>query len=440
MSADRDAGRGYSRREFLHLAAIAGVGMPLASVVFAACETNRGAGTTTTGAAPGTFGDGGITVAGADYPLARPHAPVTWNIFADNPAIKSGLAPETGTLKVLGYPDYIYEKVLKEFQARYSTKVEWFNFSTPGDMVANIQADPSAFDLICTVTLDNVGKLIAGGLVQPLNHSYLTNFENIWPSYQDPFYDRKDRYTIPYTVSTTGIAWRNDLVPDDLASMPNPYDIFWDTTYRQKVHVLNGSRDVMALGLVHDGERDVNTEVQSRLRAAGAKLVEGARIMDWKFDDSDYQQLTVTGEWLIHQTWSGQVAFYASYLPKGLPITSFSYLWPPQGAAKKPGLLQNDVFAIPKGASSPVLAHRLIDMLLEPTYALQNYGYEGYQPPLKFIEPDTIVAKGIVPPSLKNIIITEDMLTLGVPELELAPATAAEYKALYHKIIGAAGG
>jgi spermidine/putrescine transport system substrate-binding protein len=364
---------------------------------------------------------------------------VKWNILADNPPIKSGLAPESGILKVIGYPDYIYEKVLNEFQTKYSTKVEWTNFKTPEEMLAQVQAYPSAFDLIVTVTLDNLGKLIAGGLLRPLNHSYMTNFENIWPSYRDPFYDRGDLYTIPYTVYTTGIAWRNDLVALDIPSMSNPYDVFWDTRYKGKVRVLNSARDVMALGLLHDGEPDVNTEVRSELDTAEAQLGQGATSMNWKFDHSDYEELTEAGEWVIHHTWSGQVAYYVSYLPKGLPITKLSYLWPPQGAGKMSGLLQNDVFAITKRASSPVLAHKLIDMLLEPTYALSNYGYEGYQPPLTFVEPDKIVAKGLIPPSLRNIIITEDMIPLGVAELELSPATTMKYATLYQKITGGVG-
>ena len=438
MRTDRQAGRALSRREFLRLAGMAGVATPLASAVFASCS-NGGAGTTTATGAASSFGSGGIQVAGVPYPLARPDAPVTWNLHPDNPAIRSGLAPESRMLKVIGYPDSVYQLVLDEFQTRYSTKVEWYDVSTPEEMLARVQPDPSAFDLICAAALDQVGTLVAGRLIQPVNHSYLSNFGNIWSSYQDPFYDRRDRYTVPYTVYTTGIVWRNDLVSVDISSMLNPYEIFWDTAYKGKVRVLSGSRDLVSLGLLRDGESDVNTGSKSALDSAGAKLLEGARSMKWKFDDLDYEQLTVAGEWLIHQTWSGQVASYVSYLPTGLPITKFSYLWPPRGAAKSPGLLQNDVFAITKGASSPVLAHKLVDLLLDPAYSLLNYGYAGYQPPLNSIDPDSILAKGLIPPNLESIIITEDMVALGVAELELSPSTALQYESLYRKIVAGGG-
>ena len=42
-------------------------------------------------------------------------------------------------------------------------------------------------------------------LIQPLNHSYVPNLENVWPEYQDPWYDQGAQYTVPYTVYTTGV-------------------------------------------------------------------------------------------------------------------------------------------------------------------------------------------------------------------------------------------
>ena len=167
--------------------------------------------------------------------------------------------------------------------------------------------------------------------------------------------------------------------------------------------------------------------------------------MKWKFDDLDYEQLTVAGEWLIHQTWSGQVASYVSYLLTGLPITKFSYLGLPEVPPKSPACRRTTSSRSTKGASSPVLAHKLVDLLLDPAYSLLNYGYAGYQPPLNSIDPDSILAKGLIPPNLESIIITEDMVALGVAELELSPSTALQYESLYRKIVAegarsAAGG
>ena len=45
----------------------------------------------------------------------------------------------------------------------------------------------------------------------------------------------RPRYSVPYSVYTTGIGWRTDMVPDDIAALDNPYDALWDPAVRGKV-------------------------------------------------------------------------------------------------------------------------------------------------------------------------------------------------------------
>ncbi len=404
-----------SRREFLRRAGAVGVAVPSLAAILAACG---GKGTTGGSAQP--------TLA-----LARPDNPVTLPT-AGNPAIEDDLQPEAGPLKIFGYNDYIRKFVLNKFSDQYKTSVEWTIFDTPEQMVSRMQTEGSNFDLIVSVTLENVGKLATGALIQPLNKSYIPNFANVWKVFQSPFYDVGAQFTAPYTVYTTGIGWRNDKVSEDIASMDNPYDILWDPRYAGQVHLLNGARDTLAAALLRMGA-DVNTSDPNVLDQAKSMLLDGVNAMNWKFDHTDYSEL---GSFDIHQTWSGQVAYYQYYLPKGLPITAFSYVWPPKAAGGKPGIITNDVFAIPKGAKSPVLAHKMIDFLLGTDIAKVNYAYEGYQPPLTSITPKSILADELVPKNLSNILITEEDFPLGVQELELAPTTNALYQQIYTEVTG----
>jgi spermidine/putrescine transport system substrate-binding protein len=397
---------------------VAGIATPSLAAILAAC-----AGKTSTQAGSPS----------AALQLARPDAPVTLPT-QDNPAIADGLQPEAGPLKILGYNDYIRKFVLNKFSDQFSTSVDWTIFDTPEQMVQMMQSSGSNWDLIVSVTLENVGKLGFGHLIQPLNKSYIPNFANVWNVFQSPFYDVDALFTAPYTVYSTGIGWRNDRVSEDVPAMDNPYDILWDPKYAGQVHLLNGSRDTLAAALLRMGA-DVNTSDPSVLDQVKQMLLDGVAAMNWKFDHTDYSEL---GAFDIHQTWSGQVAYYQYYLPKGLPITAFSYLWPPKGAGKKPGIITNDVFAIPKDATSPVLAHTMIDFLLDPSNATVNYAYEGFQPPITSITPESILADELVPKNLSNILITEEDFPLGVQELELAPAVNQLYQQIYQEVTGGA--
>jgi spermidine/putrescine transport system substrate-binding protein len=413
-----------SRREFLKRTAATGIALPSLAAILAACGT-----TSSTGGASGSGSAGGLQ-------LASPNNPVTLPITDANPAIADALSAEKGPLKIFGYSDYIWKKVLNAFSAKYNTSVEYTSFETPDEMVSKMQSNGADFDLIVTVTLENIGKLATGGLIQPLNHSYLGNVEGeLWTAIPD-FYDVGRSYSIPYVVYTTGIAWRNDLVSQDIGSMDNPYDVFWDTTYKGQAHLLNGSRDMLAVGLLRDGY-DPNESDPTILDKVKQEMLAGADAMGWKYDHVDYTELSTNG-WEIHNTWSGQMVYYQYYLPKGLPITSLSYIWPPQGAGAAKGLISHDLFAISKGAQNPVLAHLLIDYLYDPANALQNYTYEGYQPPVNSLDVGTAVAKGYLPKSLDYTFITQDMLPMGVMELELAPAVNQLYQQIYQEVTGGA--
>ena len=117
--------------------------------------------------------------------------------------------------------------------------------------------------------------------------------------------------------------------------MDNPWDVFWDPKYKGQAHLLNGSRDTLAVGLLRKGY-DPNESDPAILDEVKQDLLAGADEMGWKYDHVDYTELS-TNLWQVHNTWSGQMAYYQYYLPKGLDITALSYAWPPQGQRRTEG-------------------------------------------------------------------------------------------------------
>ena len=104
--------------------------------------------------------------------------------------------------------------MIKSFEKRYGVEVELSTFSTIDEAVAKIASGAVGFDVFVP-TQPYISMLVSGRILQPLNLSYIPNLHrNVWPSLVDPWYDRGSRYTVPYTVYTTGIAWRNDFLPD----------------------------------------------------------------------------------------------------------------------------------------------------------------------------------------------------------------------------------
>src|SRR5712691_9633685 len=266
-----------SRRDFIRRTAGTAFALSGAAAVLEAC----GKGTP-------------ISPRSTGFPLARPNQPVRWDIFADNKPIADGLQPEqNATLKVYNWSDYIYKKVLNDFKKKYSqynVKVQLSTFNNTDEALAKIRSGQVDFDIFVP-TVDLLGKLVVSKFIRPLNHTYIPNITQVWPEFEDPFYDQSWQYTVPYVVYTTGIAWRTDHVTEDIASRTNPYDVFWDSQYKGKAEVLDDYRETMSMVLLRNHIYDVNTGVQANLDMVKTQLLQLTQATNPLVNISDYVDL-----------------------------------------------------------------------------------------------------------------------------------------------------
>jgi spermidine/putrescine transport system substrate-binding protein len=63
--------------------------------------------------------------------------------------------------------------------------------------------------------------------------------------------------------------------------------------------------------------------------------------------------------------------------------------------------------------------------MLETKYAVKNFSWVGYQPPMNDLDPDGLVKDGYVVPNLKPAIVREHDLETGFRELALPPEVDA---------------
>ncbi len=192
-------------------------------------------------------------------PLPRPYNPVKWPLFPDNHAIASGLPQEEGaTLQIYCWVAYINQSVVNAFAKKHKVKVQITTFNTMNEAMSKLRSGLS-YDLLIGATVDVLGQLIESKLVQPLNHSYIPNITQAWPDFTNPFYDQGWQYTVPYTIYTTGIAWRKDLVDENPYALRNPWAMPWQAKYKGRVAILDDYRESISLGLMKNGIFDLNT-------------------------------------------------------------------------------------------------------------------------------------------------------------------------------------
>jgi len=415
--------KGVSRRRLLQGAAGGALGVGALGLL-AGCENT----TTPIGACEGD-GSSNLVVPkpsgpGA-LPLPRPDNAVTWAITPDNEPIADGVADENGPLGIYNYADYLDPALVKKFEKLTGRKVQIATYNSSDEAIAKLSAGEVAFDVIVGLSGSNIVNLIAKQLLQPLNHSYLSNLEkNVWPELQDPFYDRGSRYTVPYVVWSDGIGWRNDKIDVDIPGLDVPWDIFWESkAYRGKVGILDDKRDGLAMPMQRDAMRtgrrpDLNTEDAEVVAQAGKDLGQLTDICNVKVAITDYQTLPEGKTWL-HLSWSGDLlsaAFY--YMPKGVPPSVLSY-WAPDTN----GVVQNDFFCIGRTAKNPALAHRFIDFMLDEKVAYDNMvNFVGYTPPQNTITAESLIASGLIPKSLTGAVVRPDQFAFNQELLQLSVA------------------
>jgi spermidine/putrescine transport system substrate-binding protein len=347
-------------------------------------------------------------------PLPRPNNPVTWPVFPGNAAIKSGLEPERdATLQVYIWEAYINQDVVNSFAKKYKCKVQLTTFNTMNEALSKLRSGLT-FDVLVGATPDVLGQTIMGQLAQPLNHSYIPNISQAWPDYTDPFYDKGWQYTVPYTIYTTGITWRKDLVHENPYAMRNPWALPWQSKYRGRVAILDDYREGICLGLMKNGIFDLNTTDYKRIALARQSLQDLSSLVNLRISQTDYSDVPAGQTW-ISSAWSGDMAAAPSYMPKGVNVDVIGYWFPPNGR----GPVNNDTMVVLKGASNPVLAHLFLNYLLDLPVVLNNISWNGYMQPLTGVTPQVLVKEEILPPSLTSTVVVPSTFTTGLFELQL---------------------
>ena len=346
--------------------------------------------------------------------LPRPNTPVKWPVFAGNEAIKTGLAPETNaTLQVYNWVAYVNQAVVNSFAKKYKCKVQVTTFNTMDEALSKLRSGLQ-FDVLMGATVDVLGQLIESKLVQPVNHSYIPNITQAWPDFTNPFYDQGWRYTVPYTIYTTGISWRKDLVNENPYTMANPWAMPWQSKYKGRVAILDDYREGISLGLMKNGIYDLNTTDYRQINLARHALEELSSLVNVRIDNNDYTEVPDGDTW-IHHAWSGDMAAAASYMPKGVNVDVVGYWFPTDGR----GPVANDTNVVLRSATNPVLAHEYLNYFLDLPNVIENISFNGYMQPLTGVTPQVLVKEQILPSSLLSTIVLPSYFRRGVAELQL---------------------
>ncbi len=363
--------------------------------------------------------------------MPGPGNPVTWPISAHNQPIAEGIRAEhDATLAVYTWPGRIAARCLDKFARKHGCGVKLTTFGSMSEAITTLASKNSRFDVLLGVPIATLGTLIGRNLLQPLNQSYIPNISQVWPQYFNPFYDQHWQYTVPYTIYTTGIGWRRDLVDANPYAMANGWELLWNAEYSGRVAILDDYREAISLGLLSNGVADLNTADPMLIDRAASSLTTLASLAHPKLDNNAFRQLATGRTWVQH-AWSGQIAAAARNLPHGTPASALGYWYPPGGS----GPVANDTITIPRSAQNPVLAHLFMNFMLDVPNAMTNARDIGYMQPLRWMTPRRLVLHGVLPASLVSTAVLESYFYRGLKELQLPVASDALWQQAFQSVV-----
>ena len=191
--------------------------------------------------------------------------------------IASGLQPEmNATLKLYNWEDYIYTKVLRDFEKKfkqYNVKVQLSTFNNSDEALAKIRSGQVDFDIFVPDPgpAGQADRLEIHPAAQPFATSRTSR--TCGRSSRTPSTTRVGSTRSPTSSTRPASHGAPTRSPRTSRPWPNPYDIFWDPQYKGKTEVLDDYRETIEHGAApqphlrrqHGGSRRTSTWSKTQL-------------------------------------------------------------------------------------------------------------------------------------------------------------------------------
>lgn len=298
---------------------------------------------------------------------------------------KTTVAPSNpNELVIYTWEGMFPQEVLDGFEEQTGIKIVYSNFDTDETMLERLmQANGGTYDVIIAddYIIQQAG---VAGLIQPINKSIITNYDNINPLYQGQFYDQHDEFTVPYGAGIPLIVYDPEQIDFEITS----YEDLWNPALEDKVAITANYRVINGITLMSMGKsmNEENTEV---IAEAGEKLLELAPNIRLIQDDNT-QNALLNGEAAVAFLYTSQVTQALAENP------NLKVVYPEEGLGF--GIMAG---FIPTSAPNADGANQFLNYLLEPEISAQCTNFIGYYSTNKAAD-DLVNENLVVPDGVDN--------------------------------------
>jgi putrescine transport system substrate-binding protein len=318
-------------------------------------------------------------------------------------ALVARAADEPKVLNIYNWSDYIADDTIKNFEKETGIKVNYDNYDANEILHAKLVAGKTGYDIV--VPGSHFAKTqIAGGLLQKLDRSKLTNWGNLDKGLLEQLanVDPGNQYLVDWMWGYVTVGINTAKVKAALGDLPMPdnaWSLIFDPKYAAKlkscgVNFLDSASEVLPVAMLYVGKPAYSTKAADY--DAAAAMLKSVRPFVTRFSSSGYINDLASGQLCAVMGYSGDIniarARALEAAPKAPP--AIEALIPKGGAT-----LFFDTMAIPKDAPHPNNAHLFINYILRPEVAAGLTNKVFYANPnaasLKFVKKDVAANKTI---------------------------------------------
>ena len=275
-------------------------------------------------------------------------------------------------LNVSNWPLYIDKKILKDFEKKFSTKVNYTEDVNDNEEFFGKIRQPLARkrDIgrdVVVLTDWMAARMVRLGYVQPVDKKNIPNAANLQPTLQSPPWDKERAYSLPWQSGMTALGYNKKKTGREITSWK---DLF-DPAFKGRVSMLSDAREAAAAIIFRDGKKPEDAKISDVLAAIEEidKINRDGQIR--RFTGNDYTtDLTKGNIWIAH-AYSGDVLQLQADNP------DLEFVIPEEG-----GTLWSDNMLIPQQAQHVYGAEKFFDWAYDPAIAAQIAAYVNFVTPV----------------------------------------------------------
>jgi len=297
-------------------------------------------------------------------------------------------------LYIYNWADYMNPDVITAFEKAYNCTVVMNYYDSNEALYAKLKAGAEGYDILFPSSY--MSKLMhEQGMIREIDHSRLPNLANIDTSYLSLTVDKEMKYSVPYMVSYSGIAYDRTKITD----FKPTWAMFDRSDLAGRITLFNDMREVIGAALKFNGY-SYNTTNEQELQKAQETVIKWKKNIA-KFDVDEAKRGLSSGEFVMIHAYSGdalQLMDENENLAFAIPVEGTS--------------IAQDDFVIPKDAKNLDLAYKFIDFMLEAENAKENMEFVYYWSPnnaaLKLMDSEFLENEAVTP--AKEIMEKSDFL------------------------------